>query len=601
MLVRPVTSRLRLASRAAGAGLLAVVVLLGGFAIWSSSRTVDSASQLKRSRLISDAYVNARFAMDDERLLEHEYMVGHGGNYGTANTPGLHARFDGFAHKATTALRALERIGDPADRLLAARLLATQRAYHSATDAVFAAAMMGNESMARMSGSMADESFSRLNAQLAVATEARSRDAIAKLNSLQSTESGISRATLETVPLALLLVAAFALVLRGYRRRVEAYTKAEFERLEHEALIDSLTHLRNHRAFQEDLDRVLANATRTDGATTLVAIDLDNLKQTNDSLGHPVGDERLKALALAAQKVVRAGDAAYRVGGDEFALILPETRALGGHKLVRRLQAELLKITDGRQTAAAGVAEFGPGMDRDSLVHNADLALLEAKVSRREAIVYSPELEPGTDGEPVDGGSLPLRAVSSALARAVDAKDSTTRSHCDTVANTCVLIANELNLEPQQIAKLRVAGLLHDVGKIGVPDTVLNKPGPLTEEEWEVMRTHPVIGHGILQSAGLADQADWVLHHHERVDGTGYPDGMFGNDIPLESRIILVADAFEAMTSDRPYRKACPDDEALEELERAAGTQFDPACVQALRRALDRAEVQGPRGASRAA
>jgi diguanylate cyclase (GGDEF)-like protein len=565
-----------------------VLIFLGVFAVWSSNRSVNSASQLKRSQLVSSAYTQARFAMDDERLLEHQYMVGHGGNYGAARTPGLHAKFDSLATQATTALVALKRLGDRSDRQLAAQLLATQRAYHAATDQVFTAAMMGNESMARMRGSMADQSFNQLNAQLAAASEARSRHSLARLNSLQLTERGISSVTVLAVPLALLLVALFGLVLRAYRRRVQDYTTAELERLTQEALVDSLTHLRNHRAFQEDLDRVLALADRSGCAATLVLIDLDHLKRTNDTLGHPCGDERLKALGEAARRALRGGDSAYRVGGDEFALILPETRARGAYEPVQRLQAELSQLTDGLQTATAGIAEFGPGIDRDQLIHNADVAMLEAKISHRDGLIYSPELERSDDGQPIDGAWLPLRSLSSALALAVDAKDSLTRSHSETVATTCILIANELELEPERAAKLRVAGLLHDVGKIGVPDKVLNKPGPLTEEEWEVMRTHPVIGNGILLAAGLPDQAHWILHHHERIDGGGYPDGIAGEEIPLESRIILVADAFEALTSDRSYREGRPEREALEELDRHVGTQFDPACVQALHRALDR-------------
>jgi HD-GYP domain-containing protein (c-di-GMP phosphodiesterase class II) len=135
---------------------------------------------------------------------------------------------------------------------------------------------------------------------------------------------------------------------------------------------------------------------------------------------------------------------------------------------------------------------------------------------------------------------------------------------------------------------MRLAGLLHDVGKIGVPDAILNKPAALTDDEFAVMRQHAVLGYEIVESAGLPEQAGWVRHHHERIDGTGYPDGLSGDEIPLESRIILVADSFEAMTSDRPYRRAPGREFALEELRRNAGTQFDPDVVDALCRVLDR-------------
>ena len=221
MSAQPVTSWLRAVGRIAGVGLAAVLLFLGVFAVWSSNRGVDSASRLKRSQLISSAYSRARLAIDDERLLEHQYMIGHGSNYNAARTPGLRAKFDTLSTQATTALVALERLGDPGDRQLAARLLATERAYHTATDQEFTAAMIGNQSMAQIHGSMADRSFNDLNAELAAATDARSSEALEELNSLQRTERNISRVTVQTVPLALVLVAAFWFVLRGYRRRVE--------------------------------------------------------------------------------------------------------------------------------------------------------------------------------------------------------------------------------------------------------------------------------------------------------------------------------------------------------------------------------------------
>src|ERR1700737_2188482 len=168
MSAQPVTGSLRAAGRLAGVGLATVLVFLGVFAVWSSNRSVNAASQLKRSQLVSSAYASARFALDDERLLEHQYMLGHGGNYARPSTPGLQAQFDSLSNEATTALLALERLGDPGDRQLAARLLVTQRAYHAATDRVFAAAMMGNQSMAQVHGSSADRSFNQLSVELAV-------------------------------------------------------------------------------------------------------------------------------------------------------------------------------------------------------------------------------------------------------------------------------------------------------------------------------------------------------------------------------------------------------------------------------------------------
>jgi HD-GYP domain-containing protein (c-di-GMP phosphodiesterase class II) len=279
-------------------------------------------------------------------------------------------------------------------------------------------------------------------------------------------------------------------------------------------------------------------------------------------------------------------DGTYRLAGDEFALILPETRAMGGLETAQRVQKALRRVTGGPATVTAGVAEAGPGIDPDELIRKADLALIEAKRDRRGVLIYSPEMDHGEGQRAGDFGRVARATVASALARAVDAKDSLTRSHSETVAEMCALIATALGLNHNRIAQLRLAGLLHDVGKIGIPDAILAKPGPLTDREFEVMKTHSMLGHGIVDATGLSEQANWILHHHERVDGRGYPDGLAGEEIPLESRIMLVADAYEAMTGDRPYREGCPQADALAELERHAGTQFDVHCVAALQGVL---------------
>ena len=147
-----------------------------------------------------------------------------------------------------------------------------------------------------------------------------------------------------------------------------------------------------------------------------------------------------------------------------------------------------------------------------------------------------------------------VTTLASALARAVDAKDAYTHSHCETVAELCALIATEIGMPADRVAKVRLAGLLHDVGKIGISDAILQKPGSLTVDEFEVMKTHPTLGCHIVSAAELYQESEWILHHHERLDGRGYPEGLRGEEIPLESRIIMVADAFEAITADRPYR-----------------------------------------------
>jgi diguanylate cyclase (GGDEF)-like protein len=399
---------------------------------------------------------------------------------------------------------------------------------------------------------------------------------------------GASEFMLLVLPIAFLLAGGILFVLaRAGRRsqRAEAEARAEVALLEHAALTDSLTGLGNHRAFEEDLSAAIADSGRTNSPLSLVSFDVDDLKRVNDSLGHQMGDRMLRHVAAALLAATTPPDSAYRVGGDEFALLLPGVGAWTGFSAGERVRAEL-SATEADIDVAAGVAEARPLEGKFELVRHADLALINAKRTHRQVIVYSPELEGTIEGEPVPADEHQLQVLSTALARAVDAKDTYTRSHSETVSNLCVLIGAGLGLGADRIGKLRTAGLLHDVGKIGTPDAILNKPAGLTEVEYETIKQHPVLGEGILRAADLEEEANWVRHHHERPDGAGYPDGLYGEDVPLESRIIGVADAFEAMISDRPYRQGRSESEALHELEDFSGTQFDPECVAALRAGL---------------
>jgi diguanylate cyclase (GGDEF)-like protein/putative nucleotidyltransferase with HDIG domain len=399
---------------------------------------------------------------------------------------------------------------------------------------------------------------------------------------------GASESMLVVLPIAFLLVGGvlFLLARAGrHSQRAEAEARAEVKLLEHAALTDSLTGLRNHRAFEEDLAAAIAETGRTNSPLCLVSFDVDGLKKVNDSLGHQAGDRRLRQVAAALLAATTPADHAYRVGGDEFAMLLPGVGAWTGFSAAERVRGEL-NSAEADVDVAGGVAEARPLESKVDLVRHADVALINAKRTNRQVIVYSPELEGSVEGEPVPADEHQLQVLSTALARAVDAKDAYTRSHSETVSNICVLISSEIGLKPERIAKLRTAGLLHDVGKIGTPDAILNKPGRLTEDEYETIKEHPVLGEGILRAADLEEESRWVRSHHERPDGAGYPDGLRGDEVPLESRIIGVADAFEAMISDRPYREGRSDGEALKELVDFSGTQFDPDCVAALRAGL---------------
>jgi diguanylate cyclase (GGDEF)-like protein len=381
--------------------------------------------------------------------------------------------------------------------------------------------------------------------------------------------------------LGLLFLTLRLLRLVGYRHRGESERRSQLEELESVALTDNLTGLRNHRAFHEDLKREIAKRNRTGELFSLLMVDLNGLKQINDSEGHQAGDERIRAVADCLCATLRGLECAYRTGGDEFMIILSGSRAWVGLTVAQRLHGVLARHPS-RVAVSIGVAESTQTESKDTLIRHADLALYEAKRSHRGTIAYSPGLEQQQEAIDAAEDKKHQKLLATALARAVDAKDAGTRNHCETVSELCVLVGRQLGLGADRLEKLRIAGLLHDVGKIGIADAILQKPGGLGDDESEVMRTHAAIGHSIVVSADLMDEAEWVLHHHERFDGRGYPDALAGEEIPLESRIIFVSDAYEAITSDRPYREGQAPESALDELVSNAGSQFDPRCVAAL-------------------
>jgi diguanylate cyclase (GGDEF)-like protein len=391
-------------------------------------------------------------------------------------------------------------------------------------------------------------------------------------------------ATAVTAGLALLLAASLA-QLRLYRRRDGDRADIEVARLRAAAMTDNLTGLGNHRSFHHDLLAEVRRRALTGSSFTLLAIDLDGLKLINDAHGHQAGDKYIRQISDCLRQATGEVGTVYRTGGDEFMVLLPGRRNWHGFALAQGV-AELTRAEIGRRAVSIGVTESIGTESPHVLIHQADVALYEAKRSKLTAVIYYPGLTAAARAGD-DTPSHHQKALAAALARAVDAKAIGTRSHSETVAELCVAIGACLGFNGERVERLRLAGLLHDVGKIGVPDAILHKPAALSPDEQDQMREHVSVGHGILVSAELPVEAEWVLHHHERYDGTGYPAGLRGDEIPLEARIIAVADAFEAMTGTRPYRDQLTNGDALAELVRGAGTQFDEKCVEALAEVID--------------
>jgi len=391
------------------------------------------------------------------------------------------------------------------------------------------------------------------------------------------------------VGMGTLLVAA--ILIQSMRERVELLIAQLYDA----ARTDPLTKLSNRRGFRELLDLELERARRGETAMTVLLGDVDHFKEVNDRSGHHVGDAALQRVARLFEHGKRQIDGAARVGGEEFALILPDTDGEGAFVIAERLRCALREEFSEDTVAITisfGVASYPQhGETAASLLRAADEALYGAKESgRNRTMLHSPFLrgQDRAEGEPRDIEAERFIAVMLDLAEAVDLRFSGSARHSETVGRYAEMMARELGLPEWRIGRVRLAGMLHDIGKVGVPDSILSKPGKLTDEELATIRRHPELGAQILEHASFADVRAWVGAHHERPDGGGYPLGLRGEALPLEARILAVADAYEAMTSDRSYRSSIGQAAARAELKRCAGSQFDPLVVEAFLRCLER-------------
>ena len=361
---------------------------------------------------------------------------------------------------------------------------------------------------------------------------------------------------------------------RGYAiAQVEDVTERRrvAEELIHQALHDPLTGLGNRRSLLSDLDLGLLEATSA-RPLVLALFDLDGFKTYNDTFGHPAGDSLLLRVAQRLERVLEGQATAYRIGGDEFC-VLSATGARDHGSIVALAAAALVESGEGFSITASHGLVLLP----DEAVTATD-ALREA--DRR---MYARKSG--------DSRGLAGRQSADVLLKILSERSPALGVHLDEVTGLCGLVAERLELSEEDREPLLQAASLHDAGKIAIPDKVLEKTGPLDEDEWAFVRRHPVIGERILSAApALARAAKLVRSSHERFDGSGYPDGLAGSQIPLGSRIIAACDAYSAMVSDRPYRERRDAGAARAELRRCAGAQFDPRVVAALGAVLDERE-----------
>jgi diguanylate cyclase (GGDEF)-like protein len=366
-------------------------------------------------------------------------------------------------------------------------------------------------------------------------------------------------------------------------RRALADARARLAGLEAQladrARTDHCTGLLTLEAFCGDAEAVLAHAARAEQPASLALVDIDDFRSLNARRGAVAGDAALQAVADRLKGLTRASDVTGRTGADELAVLMPGTPVGGARLCCERLIAQLEGAdipSAGFITVSAGVATHRSGTTIERLLAAAARGLDRARADGGARAA----------ARPAEGGVNPFRAqahVIEALATALVERDRYTGEHSAIVVGMAKTVAGALGLDEVEVERIGHAALLHDIGKVGMPDRILHKAGPLAGEEWELMREHPVIGERILRAIpGMGSVARIVRHEHERFDGTGYPDGLAGQAIPLGSRIILACDAYHAMTSDRPYRAGMGHDYAVDELVRCAGSQFDPRIVAAL-------------------
>ncbi|MEZ5154610.1 MAG: diguanylate cyclase [Solirubrobacterales bacterium] len=387
-------------------------------------------------------------------------------------------------------------------------------------------------------------------------------------------------------------IAIAGLMIHALRTRVNRLWGS----LSSAARTDLLTGFVNEHGINEILTNEIERARIDTTRVGLLTVQLNGLRQLNKELGYEAGDEVLRQLARLLDESTRRIDTVGRTGASEFVIVLPQTDEHTGFLLAEQILTRMRRAYRERGfklSASLGVAVFPKHASNVDELLQASTAATNAAVAlgSDRVVVYSPDLEGAIEGE---GASLPgegraqLGTVLS-LAEVLDLRDEANASHAAAVAGYCEMIGREMGLPEQRVARLRLAGMLHDIGKVGIADSILDKPGPLSPSEWDQVRRHPEMAARILAARELTDIREWVLARHEQPDGHGYPRGISGEEIPLEARILAVAESYDAMTSDRPYRAARTPAEAIGEMGRYSGSQFDGAVVDALVRALDRA------------
>src|SRR5450755_2622002 len=600
MKVSLLVNDIHLRERLISFGLVAVLLLLAACSIGATLIIRHASLQASEAVHLSDLYQQAHYTVSTEDAGLNEYTLVPGAE-------GL-AEFRTAAQQMRASLQMIMRDGDAGDRAFVRVVLPQQARYLVLADQFFplvdahhltGALTIYNQKITPLFGS--------LDKQIATAAQQDHLLAVQSLATSQSTQKVVIVFTTLAFVLGLFLLTVFGRMIHGYRRQLDEATQAELLRTKQAALTDPLTGLPNHGAVIERIETELQQCQSSQRDCAIIFVDIDHFKHINDTWGHAAGDAALYAVGHRLREGIRKGDYIGRYGGEEFAILLSDIDQSEAFDLAERLRcsiaeapclwqrAETQSVIPIPLTASFGLAAYPlDGLSARELLDMADTAMYMAKHTGRNRVCLPDEVDTSSlkeDKLPQYSEQTILQTVSTMAAF----HNQDTQAHANRVVRLAEATMRALGRSEDEVALLRLAAQVHDIGKIGIPDAILQKPGPLTQDEWSVMRRHPQIGQQILAQArgqfGLVSHI--VVAHHERWDGQGYPYGLAQQEIPLGARLLSVIDTYDAMTSARPYREALSAAEAREELQRCAGTQFDPQVVAVFLQTLQAQESQG--------
>jgi len=583
--------------RLATFGLIALLLVLAVFSIGAALISEQLANKVEVSVYLNDQYQPARFAVGAEESLERKYRL--------EPSPDVRASHRAAADMLVNVLNTVYRDGNGNDRALVERVLSEHKLYLIETNLMFVAVDAHDTArVILIDHTYIDPVFNQIQQQVNTAANEHHLQATQSLTELNQTQSTILKVTPVVFGVGLFLLLLFWKVVRKYQINEAAQAERALL-LEQMALTDSLTDLPNHRTMMDRIEEELARCQRTQQSCALVFVDLDHFKHINDAWGHRAGDAVLREASCRLKKSIRREDAVGRYGGEEFVMMLPNTDLHAAKQTAERLRVALaeepclLEPEENGQagnviaiTGSIGIAVYGEhGTTRAALIEAADRAMYYAKQMGRNQVRLAGEetaLTPQVLASMPQGRFTETIGVKT-LAAVASVHDGKTSAHAHRIVRLAEATARNLGRSEEEIHLVRLAALFHDIGKIGIPDAILHKPGPLTEEEWIVMRRHPVLGQHILEQVGGVFEllSHIVVAHHERWDGRGYPFGLAQSAIPLAARILTVVDSYDAMTSQRPYRQPLSGAQARDELQRCAGSQYDPQVVEMFLLVLD--------------